>query len=253
MPQRIGQVTVGLLCLLFVGHTMGETVYVSPNADAMVASMLPDNNYGGAGAVHVASAAGAGDFHSLLRFDLSETRDALDVVFGNGNWQVESFALQLTSAAPGNSLFNSPSQEGDVAVLWMENDGWSEGVGTPSSPGGSADGVTWNAMQSLFSENDAGLGTFSFDGSTSGTATYPLLLPQPLIGDLLAGDLATLHMGPSDAALPPVSAVFRSRSFHDEGSRPLLVVNAVAVPEPAGGIIGLLVVGHWISRRPRRW
>jgi hypothetical protein len=143
--------------------------------------------------------------------------------------------LQLAGAAPNNPIFN-PVTAGQLAASWMQNDAWEEGAGTPGAPGTS--GITWTSLPTFLSASDQSLGSFSFDGSTSATAMYSLSIGSGLAGDTAAGGLASIRLSaaPGDAA---VSAVFNSRTFGTASRRPLLTLNAVAVPEPATWVLGL--------------
>ncbi|HEV2972736.1 MAG TPA: DNRLRE domain-containing protein, partial [Pirellulales bacterium] len=224
-------------------------ISLNPVADAFVSSANPDNNYGGAGALEV-SAAGLpkGQFESLLQFDLSSAKNSFDSTFGAGHWSVQSVSLQLTAASPNSSLFNTLAA-GQFAVSWMQNDSWMEGTGTPAAPGST--GITFNSLPSFLSASDQSLGTFIFSGSTSATASYSLTLASGLSGDVVTGGLTSLLLEATDTTM---SGLFNSRSFTTVASRPLLTINAVAVPEPASwilaalGVGGMIVLGHRLAR-----
>ncbi len=201
------------------------TISLNPTADAFVSSANPAYNYGGAGALQV-SAAGlpAGEFESVLQFDLSSAKSSFDATFGSGQWSVQSETLQLTAFVGRNPIFNQPAA-GQFAVSWMQNDTWTEGSGTPMAPGGT--GITFNSLPSFLSSSDQTLGTFSFDGSTSGTFNYSLALATGLVGDADTGGLTSLRLLATDTMM---SALFNSRSFAIAASRPVLTIVATAAP-----------------------
>ncbi|MCC6493221.1 MAG: hypothetical protein IT424_09385 [Pirellulales bacterium] len=214
------------------------TVTLGPTADAAASSANPANNYGGAGSFAV-SAAGLpkGEFQALLQFDLSSAKANFDATFGAGQWTLTSASLQLTAANPNNPLFNG-SAAGHIEASWLLNDGWTEGTGTPNSPG--AAGVAWNSLASLISPSDQVLGSLNFSGATSGAAMIPLAATSGLAADAATGSLLSLRLY-APAGEAAVSGLFNSRSFGTVASRPELTLNAAAVPEPATA--GLAVIG----------
>lgn len=218
----------------------------TPSADAFVTTgpsgNLSGNNYGGGGAISL-SAPGLpqGELQSVLKFDPSGALSSFDSAFGAGQWTLESVTLQLSATAANNSIFNTPAA-GQSGIAWMQNDSWTEGSGTPSSPG--ATGITWNSLQGTFiGAGDESLGTFSFSGATSGAFSYTLGLTPGFTADLLAGGNLSLRLFAADGS---VSGVFNSRNFGTAASRPLLTI--VAVPEPGTlglGALGLVLFGVW--------
>ena len=218
----------------------GAVVNLNPTADAFVttgpANNLATNNYGGAGALAVSAAGSSqGEFQSVMRFDTSGAKSSFDSLYGAGLWSVQSVTLQLSAAAPNNAIFNA-NNAGSFELTWMQNDGWTEGTGNPNTPG--TGGITYSALQSTFINPgvDEALGTFSHDGSSSGTFIYTLSPSSGLVTDLLAGDLVSLRLSAADTT---VSYFFDSRSFGTAADRPLLSITAA--PEP--GTVSLLVLG----------
>jgi hypothetical protein len=243
---------VCLVTLLYAASAVGATFSTNATMDAFVTTgptgNLVNNNYGGAGSIS-SSAAGQemGELQSVLQFNLVGAVSAFDSQFGAGQWTIDSVTLQLTAAPANNAIFNSPGA-GVFGVSWMQNDSWQEGTGTPASPGTS--GITFNSLQNTFiSANDQSLGTFSFNGGTSGARTFSLGLAAGLVNDITAGENLSLRLFAADAT---VSGVFNSRNFGTVANRPLLTV--VAVPEPStimlAGLGALLVTG-WRWRRRR--
>jgi hypothetical protein len=214
------------------------TFTLNPSIDAFVTTgpsgTLSGNNYGGAGALDVAAPGLAkGEFQSVLQFDLSGARASFDTQFGAGQWNIQSITLSLTATSPNNAIFNS-SAAGQFGISWMQNDSWTESTGTPAAP--TTTGITFSSLPSFTSAGDESLGTFSFAGSTSGTAIYTLSLTPGFLSDASAGNLVSFRLSAADTA---ASYLFDSRNFGTASARPLLTV--VAVPEPAA--LPLLAVG----------
>ena len=237
-------------CLsLFNNPAWAASSSVNPSADAFVAAgptgNLSNNNYGGAGALSISAPnLSQGEFQSLLQFNLSTVKSAFDSQFGVGQWSIQSVTLQLTATTPNNAIFNS-SAAGQFSISWMQNDAWTEGTGTPQAP--TTTGITFSTLNSFLSAGDEALGTFSFNGATSGNSTFTLGLTPSFSADVLAGNNVSFRMFAADTT---VSALFDSRSFGTASARPLLTITAV--PEPTSlalGVMGLyLLVG---SKRAR--
>ena len=243
---------LGLLFGVMSATTRAASISLTPVADAMVSSAQPTFNYGGAGAFAVAAPRlSQGGFESLLQFDLAGARNAFDLAYGAGQWQLTSAELRLNAANPNNAIFN-PSAAGPIAASWLANDGWLESNGTPMAPSGS--GITWDTLPSFLSAADESLGTLGFGGATSGATLYALAISPGLAGDALAGRLATIHLAPGDAA---AAALFNSRTFNNSNNHPQLTLSAtpVAVPEPSAClIVGLLLIGaRFVTRHPGRF
>jgi hypothetical protein len=225
-------------------------------ADAFVTTgqngSLANNNYGGDGILSVAALGSPqGEFQSILKFDLAPTVASFDATYGAGQWSIESVSLQLTASTAGNAMFNPPSA-GLLRFVWMANDFWVEGTGQPATPG--ATGITYNSMQTTISIRDDNLGTFSYDGGTSGNYTFALAPDAPgFNSDIREGGPVSILIlgGINDNS---VAGIFNSRSFATAASRPVLTVQAV--PEPGMlGLVGLGVVvisgSIWRGRRTR--
>jgi hypothetical protein len=230
------------LCLVTVSSQAASSS-LNPSADAFVATgptaNLNNNNYGGAGALSIAAPnLGQGEFQSVLQFNLSSVKTAFDSQFGVGQWTIQSVTLQLTATAPNNAIFNTPAA-GQFAISWMQNDAWTEGSGTPQAP--TTTGLTFSTLNSFLSPADQTLGTYNFNGATSGNSIYTLGLTPSFAADVLAGNSVSLRMFAADSA---ISGVFDSRNFGTASARPLLTI--VAVPEP--GIAVLAVLGLCLLR-----
>jgi len=223
------------------------TFGLNPSLDAFVTTgpsgNLSGNNYGGAGALGISAPGLAqGEFQSVLQFNLSAARTSFDSQFGVGLWSIQSVVLQLTATSPNNAIFNS-SAAGQFSISWMQNDGWTEGTGTPAAP--TTTGITFGTLSNFVSAADEPLGTFSFNGATSGSFTCTLNLAPSFAADILAGSTASLRMFAADAI---VSYLTDSRSFGTASARPLLTITAV--PEPATICFLLLGFSAFAFRRP---
>src|SRR5258705_13496524 len=180
----------------------GAAFATTPIADAFVTTgpsgNLSGNNYGGAGSVSL-SAPGLpqGEFQSALKFDLGGAAASFDGAFGAGQWSVQSVTLQLTAAPANNAIFNTPAA-GQFGVSWLQNDAWTEGTGTPGSPG--ASGITFTTLQSTFiGSGDESLGTFAFSGATPGAFSDSLGLSAGLVADALNGGILSLRLFAADS------------------------------------------------------
>ena len=218
------------------GHA--ATFALNPSIDAFVTAgptgNLSINNYGGAGALSIAAAGlSKGEFQSVLQFNLNGAKSSFDSQFGAGHWSIQSATLQLTATPPNNSIFN-PSGVGQFSVSWMQNDGWTEGNGTPQSP--SASGVTFSTLSNFVGIGDEALGVFNFNGATNGNATYSLTLTPSFSAEILAGSTVSFRMFAADST---VSYLFDSQNFGNAALRPLLTISAI--PEP--GTVCLCAVG----------
>jgi hypothetical protein len=215
-----------------------QTISLNPSADAFVSSANPASNYGGAGALGLSATNSAnGIFDTVMQFNLAST----------AGLSIQSITLQLTAAAPNNSIFNAQAS-GSFSVIWMDNSSWTEGTGTPSVPG--VTGITYNTLSNYLDASDESLGTFSFTAATSGSNIYTLQLPSGFENAVTSGSTVSLELVPVDNS---VSYLFNSRSFGTTTSRPLLTV--AAVPEPAGPWLaagGLVAALGFASRRTRK-
>ena len=253
IPNRPGTkaVTAGILAMLLALPVHAATFILNPSADAFVttgpSNNLSANNYGGAGALSVAAPGLAqGEFQSVMQFNLSGARAAFDAQFGAGQWTIQSITLALT-ATSGNNFFNS-SAAGQFGVAWMQNDAWIEGTGKPAVP--TTNGITFASLPSYTSTNDENLGTFSFAGGTSGTASYTLGLTSGFLADASAGNPVSFRLSAADST---VSYLSFSGNNPAASVRPLLSI--AAIPEPHTFILfaaGAIFLGRARYRRGKR-
>lgn len=198
------------------------TITFIPTADAFVTTGpvgndRSNNNYGGAGALGIAaSGKPQGEFQSLMRFTVGQLTGSL-----------QSITLRLTAQNPNNAIFNTAAA-GSFNIYWQQNDNYQEGTGSPNSP--TSDGVTFNSLSALQSPADELLGTFSFNGATSGNFTYTLALPPGFTNDVLSGGSVSLRLTAADAN---IAFLFGSRTMG--ANAPLLSITTV--PEPSAALL----------------
>ncbi len=213
------------LCLALPALVEGATtsVQLGPVADAFTSAANPDSNYGGAGAL-VVSAPGLpnGAFYTAMQFDFSTAKTAFDTAYGTGGWMVTGVVLTGNLSTGPNPLFNPTVTAGKVTATWF-NGAWTEGVGNPNAPGTS--GITHNSLVTLLAGTTEVVGTYVYDGSPSGTLTFPLVLNPHLLGSVTGGSMASLALTPADSA---VNLFFNSRSFKTTTAQPYITVTAGA-------------------------
>ncbi len=224
--QKVIFVSVLSLLACAMPSTHAATFDSNPTADAFVTSAQPASNFGGAGGLALAAPGlSQGEFQSVLRFDTASARASFDATYGVGKWTIQSIALRLSAQSPNNPIFNAAAA-GQFNASWIQNDTWVEGTGTPAAPG--VTGITFATLPTFISGADEALGTFAYNGATSGANTYALALTAGLLADTSAGSLVSLRTYAADIA---VSYLFRSRSFGTVSDRPVLSITAI--PEPA--------------------
>jgi len=249
---------LGLAVSVCVGQTASFSV--QPNADAFVtpgaSGSLSSSNFGAAGSLAIAAPGlPQGEFQSVLRFDLSAAQSSFNAQFGAGQWTIQSVTLQLTSSPHNNAIFNNIAA-GQFGVSLMQNNLWLEGTGTGGVP--SSDGISFNSLTGTYINNaaDQSLGTFNFPGGSSGQNSYVLSLSSGLVGDVTSGSDLSLRLFAADSG---VSYLFTSRQG-SASSRPDILVQAVAVPEPSTVVLCgaalvlfcLLQAGRRMNRKSRR-
>lgn len=218
----------------------GASFTNAASVDAFVRASAPTSNYGGAGAdsisgTNATNALGTanGAFDTFIRFNTFSMVTNFNVLFGSNNWVINGATLQVTEqSAPANTNFNRG--KGAFEVRWIANDSWTEGTGSPQSPGTS--GIVYtNELALLNPVTDASLGIFT-NAQTDTIQLFSLALPNAFVNDMQAGGEVGLFMTAAD---PNIGFTFSSRSFTPVTGRPFLIVSAV----PRPGIASVAVSG----------
>lgn len=208
----------------------------TPVADAFVRSLDPTHNYGGAGTLSISGSIATnptsgiqeGLLDSFLQFNLSSTVAGFNSAFGVGQWTIGNVTLALTASSANNAVFNLGA--GQFEVRWIINNSWLEGTGTPSSP--TTNGVTYAQEPSILNSNvDESLGTFTYNGATSGQVKLSLGLPPGFASQISTGNLVSLYLTATPGSA--VGFTFNSRNFTSSSAWPALDITAIAIPEPA--------------------
>ena len=241
------------VCALAAPVRAGVTIDLSADADTFVSNGTVNGadqsgkNYGGAGAMMVASAdLGKGDQQSLIRFDTAGVKSAFDTQFGAGQWHVTSISLRnggnfgTAGTQPNNPVFAAVTK-GNFDIAWMKNDSWVEGAGNPNNNDTTPGVLTYNNLGNYISGDDQNLGTFYWDAPGNNIPeTWNLSLGSRLIADVIAGDVGN-ETSFRYSATPggSVGFLFNQRTFGAPDA-PVLAITA-DVPEPAS--ISILAIG----------
>ncbi len=245
------------LALISALPCQAATFTANPTMDAFVTTgptgNLSGNNYGGAGVLVLAQSATnnpQGTFQSVLQFNVAGALSAFNTQFGAGQWTIQSVTLQLNASAPNNGIFNQNSGAGQFGISFMQNNSWTEGSGTPMAP--TTSGITYNSLPGFLSINNENLGTFSYNGATTGMSTYSLALTPGFSADILAGGNVSLDMFAADSS---INYLFNSKNFGTAADRPLLTITAVPEPGVAAlclsglGLLAAVRFGRSVGRR----
>ena len=208
------------------------TATIPPAADTFVREAEPVNNYGLAGSLAVSGRNAfsymsptqqMGRYDSFMRFPAAALVQALDANFGSHYWVVTKAVLNLTEVTqPNNPIFNLGP--GTFEVIWIANDSWLEGTGSPNAP--TADGLRFQDVAAVIDPlTDKSLGIFSNVGGGTGTpaVTCTLQLLPALLADLRAGGEISLHLAPAD---DDIGFTFNSRNISGGRPKPSLEVIA---------------------------
>ncbi len=216
-------------------------VTLTPTEDDFTMTANPSNNYGGAGAILVsASALPKGGFSGVMQFDFSTAKSTLDATYGVGGWTAQSVTITLNFQSPNNGIFNSPAAAGSFNATWFDGS-WTEGIGTPAAP--TTTGMNNTQLASFLAGTTSNVGTFSYGGATTGTATYTFTLTPALLADLMSGSTGDVAFTAADSA---INMVFNSKSG---AVAPLLTINAT--PEPGRALLLALGALCMVGRRRR--
>jgi hypothetical protein len=187
------------------GQCTSVNASLVPIEDAFVRALVPTINYGSAGALAVAGDAAVngasqpqGRFESVMKWDIGPAVAAFNTAYGVGNWTISAARLVVTEVSvANNAIFNRGL--GDFTVVWLSDDNWVEGPGSPLSLPphvGVGNEMTWDYLQALLvSASQSSLGVFS-NQLVDGTRTFHLALSPPLLADIQSGGMVSLHLAP---------------------------------------------------------
>lgn len=252
--------------------TLAATAFAGPLSSVSVSSatedtytreLAPNDTHGTAGALHVSGSMATnensqmlGVADSWLRYDTTAAIAQFDADYGAGNWVIQSIQLSLREQAFPNSP-NLTRGAGDFEVTWIGNDDWSEGFGTANGPGtATGNELDWTRGQTLLDGNvDQSLGVFSSLYAT-GRRLYSLGLDASFLSDVESGgNDVTLRLTPADDTIG-YTLNSEDNIFNDtnpdlfQTRKPLMIIEAVAIPEPATAmLLGLVGVGAIRRRR----
>jgi hypothetical protein len=233
--RRVNAFVITLLCLCSI--TKAQVTYTGTTfADAFLATGSSNNpegndltglNFGAAGTLVVAPAASVkGEFQSVMMFNVSNAVALFNTNYGTGNWTITGISLQLTSnygtggVQPNNAIFPAISG-GEFVIVWLSNNDWVEGTGTPNLP--TTDGVTYNSLPNLLSGAHEVLCTNNYTPPGDNVqVTYILPLNTNLVNDLSGGGAVTFLLYAADNQ---IGYLFNSYSY-GRGNEPLLHVTA---------------------------
>lgn len=176
-----------------------------------------------------------GSFASLgaLRYDGASIVSSLNNDLGVGNWEIESVSISLFQHNGGFTV------DGGVEFLWVSDD-------TVDIETGS--GTTF-PYTSQFGAASA-LADYDFVQVSNGfedVVNFTGAGLTDLVNDILAGDIVSLIVNPTDAN---VAATWAGNDGNSNGPGPILTVNAVKVPAPgSAALFGL--AGFTAARRRR--
>jgi len=247
---------LGLWLVGAVGAWAQITVTNTPAADAFVRSLDPTHNYGSAGALSVSGSIATnptsglqeGLLDSFLQFNVAADVSTFNTAFGVGQWTISGVTLALTASTANNADFNYGA--GQFQVDWIGNNSWLEGTGTPASP--ATNGITYAQEPSILNSNvDESLGTFNYNGATSGQVKLTFGLPSGFLSEISTGGLASFYMTATPGSA--IGFTFNSRNFTSSSAWPALDVTAIAIPEPSSvALLGLSCLALAINVRRRR-
>lgn len=259
-------VTAALCGVLFQPALSWADVYtvVTSTADAFLSAGSAGNpicntncanlNFGGAGTLAISSASSAkGQTDSVVQWNTAGAATQFNTVYGAGNWQITSIALNLASnfgdqgEQPNNAIFNTINA-GQFNVSWISNNSWVEGTGSGmgTAPGTPPSVTFGNKATTLLTGTSANLGTFTYTPPGDNIyRSYSLALDPNLVNDVMTGSLTSLYFTAAD---DQVGFLFNAKSF--AGNHPQFTITAVPVPAAlwlfGSGLAGLI----GIARRP---
>jgi len=248
----------------FAGPGTSMSVLIATE-DTYSRQLAPNDTHGEAGALHVSGSMATnengemlGVADSWLRYDTSNAIAQFDSDFGVGNWVIQMVQLSLREQAFPNSP-NLTRGAGDFEISWIANDNWTEGFGTANMPEtASGNELSWTHGQTLLDGNaDQSLGVFSSLFET-GRRSFTLGLNGSFIGDVEnGGNDVTLRLTPADNTIG-YTLNSEDNIFNDNNPdpfltrRPLMIIEAVQIPEPATALLMTGLLGTCVCRRRRK-
>lgn len=227
-----------LLVLASVVSGETDSVRLVPVEDTFALGDNAGATFGLAGAIHVAGAnavnggdAPRSESDGWMKFDARRALTQFDILFGVGNWTVQSIALHADEVrGPNASSYHFARGVGRFEVVWVTDDDWSAGEGRPLEPGtATGNQIGFEFGRSLLNgELDQSLGIFT-NLDEDGFVALDLRVGPGIVDDLMPGDFITLYLIAVDAT---TGYTFHSvnRLFEDE--RPFLEVTAEGIPLP---------------------
>ncbi len=139
--------------------------------------------------------------------------------------------MQFDAAFPANAIFN-PQAAGQFTIDWIPNNSFVEGTGRPNLLDSDPSHIDFNNHASYLTGAES-LGTFGFDGSTSGQFVYTLTPTPDFTAAVQAGGTVSLYLTAADS---DISYIFHSKDYGVNNSapqaEPALTIDVQAVPEP---------------------
>ncbi len=215
--------------------------HLAPSEDGFTRGLDRFVTLGSAGGLHVAGGASTnglgtvqGEADSWLKFDASVAVAGFNTTFGAGGWTLTGATLAIEAVAvPRNPVF--ARGVGAFTVNWVANDGWTEGEGTPASPGSvTGSDLSYHSSRArLDSGLDEVLGGFRNTGS-DGMIDLKLVLTGGFVADIAAGEELTLVLAASEGGM---GFTFHSVDWKIEAGRPRLALTAQPASPGGGGVV----------------
>jgi hypothetical protein len=95
---------------------------------------------------------------------------------------------------------------------------------------------------------DEALGTFNYNGATTGRMNFSLGLTSGFLSEISTGNIVSLYMTATTNST--VGFTFNSENFGTQTARPSIIITAIAVPEPSTMVLlglscaGLVTLGR---------
>lgn len=235
-------VVTGLVIAVMCERARAADFSLLPSQDAFARASEPTRNFGAAGALAVSGASGVnssgepqGAYESILQFDASLAKSAFDAQFGTGNWQLTAARLDITQVGmPISPIFNVGA--GQIAIRWISDDNWLQGIGTPLPPpiDGGGNEITWNFLQTLVAGSTTSLLATQAVQVQTGPVSIPLALTTAFSNDVISGGFVSIFAQP---VTPTVGFTFFALEYPlDPAARPLLVLTALPVAGNQGDL-----------------